>query len=477
MDNGLINKINEITKDKPIFYVTNDAERALGLEKLVQNFHIICIDDNEIVDYMKNAGVKVFCLEKELGEKNTIFRSSVKLLRHPKTQEYIKSFNSQGGFVMTFKISPAFEKFAQSLGLDSLNTTAALNRKYENKISQYQNLGTQINFPKTLLGELGGLSYESLISDLSKELVIQFDLGHTGSGTVFIKEQNEFEEIKNKFPKRMVRVSRKIEGDSYTINAMIGKKATLMAGLSYQITGVKELTDKAGGTVGNDFGFTKNLSGEQVSKVTAQVNKIAEILRQDGYLGFFGVDLIINSDEVYVIEINARQPASVPFVNKLQIKNNQAPLSAYHIASFAGIDFEVNTEEYNSKAIMPMEAGQIFLRNTNEDAFTVNGNVKVGEYRLQSDDSAIDWQKNSVKENVLFLDEEKDKPLIFQKDAYSIEELGNSGMLILTQAKGKSVNSGNELARIQSLQSLIGEDGKPFGWVLESLNSIKKYLE
>ena len=76
--------------DEPIFYVANYVSRGLGLEKLLPNYHLICVDEHPLVDYLIEAGVKVFCLERILQRKNIIFRNSGKLLERPEVEQYIK---------------------------------------------------------------------------------------------------------------------------------------------------------------------------------------------------------------------------------------------------------------------------------------------------------------------------------------------------------------------------------------------------
>ncbi|MBN1916157.1 ATP-grasp domain-containing protein [Candidatus Dojkabacteria bacterium] len=476
INQNLVQKINKLTRNSPIFYVTNDAERALGLEKILNNFHIVCIDHNDMVDYMLNDGVKVFCLEKELGEKNVIFRNSAKLLKHELTQKYIKESSHSGGFLITFKISTAFEKEAEKLGLKVLNTKANLNRKFENKISQYESMSPNgIKFPKTIVGELGAIEYSSLLKEIGEEIVIQFDRGHTGSGTFFVRSKGEFSRIVSDFPKRLVRISSKIEGKVFTLNCIATSKATLCAGLSYQITGVEGLTGQEGGTVGNDFYYISKLSEQLKTRIINEAEKIGSKMKKDGYLGFFGIDLIVRGNEIFVIEINARQPASVSFFNKLQILNDQTPASLYHLAELMGVDYDVEAKMYNTENTQVVKASQIFLRNTENKIFTVCGSVKTGFYRLQSDNSATNWDSETVKDNTIFIDEDKDKPLVYNGEGYSVEQ-SEGGFVLLTQSKGKYINSGNELARIQLMQKAVDEKGNLLQWIRESLIAVNNYL-
>lgn len=475
-----LKQINFKLKDKPLFYICNDPERALGLEALLKNYHIVCVDDSDLFTYIKLQIGNIFSLENHVGQKNALFRSSAKLLEEESVAEYINNNSKQNErFFQTFKISSRFQKLAERYNATLLNTTSQLNKSFENKLRQYRLLKQyEVNFPPTLISKLKELDYQTLADKLGNSLVIQFDRGHTGTGTVFINSIDEFKSIQQKFPDREARVASRVEGFSYTVNAAVSRNGIYVAGLSYQITGVPELTHLEGGTVGNDFSCRQGISSKLKQQIIEEVTKVGFAMKEAGYKGLFGVDLIVSSDQVYIIEVNARQPASVPFHAKLQLRQDEVPLSIIHIMEFMDLIYDIDPIEYCNKGLEPVSAGQLFLRNVTPERFIVNGKIKTGVYRLQSDNSALIFKEHGteVKTNTIFLDEEKDKPLIFQKEGYSIDSIEDGGFLIASQLQGKQVNQGNEIARIQALQSLVGKDGKPFPWAIEALQAIYEYL-
>lgn len=471
-------QVNYKLKDKPLFYLCNDPERALGLENILDNYHIVCVDDSDLFAYLKLQRGNIFSLENHANKSNFIFRNSAKLLEEDSVRDYISTNSGKNKYFQTFKISPRFEKLTEEYNADLLNTTSKLNRDFENKLTQYELLSQyEVNFPDTIITELGKNTYQSIAAQLSSKFVVQFDRGHTGSGTSFINSEAEYEELKQRFSQRKARIAKLINGISYTVNAAVGRNGIYVGGLSYQITGVPELTQSEGGTVGNDFSYREGINENIKQQIVDEVTKIGFAMKETGYKGLFGVDLII-SDNVYVIEVNARQPASIPFYTKLQLINGEVPLSLIHIMEFMDLLYDIDPIEYSNNNLEPITAGQIFLRNGEDDPFIVNGRVKTGIYRLQSDDSALIYGEDgvTVKDNTIFLDEEKDKPLVFQNEAYSIDGVEEGGMLILTQLKGKFVNMGNEIARIQVLQPLVDKEGQPLPWAIESLKAVYEYL-
>ncbi|MFC1780155.1 hypothetical protein ACFLY9_00460 [Patescibacteria group bacterium] len=476
----LIQKVNTKTKNSPIFFATNDAERALGLEKLLNNYHIICIDENDIVDYLEKDNVKIFCLEKKLGKLNGIFRNSNRLLNHKFTTEYISSKTKNIGYLMFFKIAPNLERTANKLGFKILNTTSELNRKFELKLSQYDAIkDINIRLPKTEIIVLKDGDFDNLTKSLGKNFIVQFNRGHTGGGTIEIDSKVKFDELIHIYPNREVKATKQIYGPAYTLNACITKYGIYWGGLSYQMTGVEECTSEKLATVGNDWLYPKNLSKTIHDKIGKFTDIIGQEMSKHGFRGMFGLDIVIDRETnlPHVIEINARQPASMSMFTKLQLLKKQIPLNLLAIAEFLDIDYKIDIEDYNKNASSYFKASQLFIRNRLDNPAKVIGGVKVGAYRLVGDNSAYNWNKGKpkLKTNVIIIDEEKDKPLILDSEAYAIDNV-RAGILILCVKESKVVSPNSEVARIQTKQSLLDKDGKLTVLTKEVVKGLNKYI-
>jgi len=422
--------ISEITKNikiyPTIFFVCTNPERALGLEKVLPNYHIVCIDNSPILKTLTN---NIFCLSKETTD--SIKRNSNSLLQHPLTQKYIRDNtpNNKIPNIIVFKVAPNIERTIDKLGWKILNTTSKLNHTFEHKISQYQILSkANIKLPKTIITKIGESNYKDLSKQFGHEFVLQFNRGHSGEGTIFINSNRQYIELATKFPKREVRIAEKIKGSSWTLNACITKYGIAMGGLSYQVTGLPLLTQHKGGTVGNDWTSSKNLSSEIIQNIINETKRIGEIMQSHGYKGLFGIDLILTPDNnIMIIEINARQIASIAIHNKLMLKNSQIPLSQLHLAEFLFeskqeyqdfIGTEINSKiinQQNIKAMRPIQASQLILRDMEGTKIT----AKSGIYQ----DST------------------------YIKPGYSIEDLNNNKQYLLLNQ-----DFGSDASIIQALQ-------------------------
>ncbi|MBU1895380.1 NUDIX domain-containing protein, partial [Patescibacteria group bacterium] len=67
---------------------------------------------------------------------------------------------------------------------------------------------------------------------------------------------------------------------------------------------------------------------------------IGNKLRHDGWKGLFGIDVVMDekSGKLYLIEINARQPASTSYESSLQIPNNKYQITSFEAHIMALLD-------------------------------------------------------------------------------------------------------------------------------------------
>lgn len=469
----VLSKINAKLANAALFYLSNDPERALGLEHLLPNYHVVHIDASQYGEQLMAAGVAQFCLDDETTE--STFRSSLKLINAPEFQTYYSQHKKDKNYIQTFKISPAFEKAVTKMGATLANTAAELNRKFENKISQYHELSRAgIRMPETVIGVMSELDFGQLRSQLGEQIVVQFDRGHTGESTFFVDSEAEWSELRAQNTHRTARVSRKLEGLPYTINCCVTSQGTYMGGLSFQLTGVTGLTARAGGTVGNDWSYRAEMGAEQLGQLKQLVTDVGQAMATAGYRGMFGIDLIVSAGQVYLIEINARQPASIPMWTKIQLEMGEVPLAALHLAEFLDIGYDLDVQGYNERNMQPQNFAQVFLRSDAD--YQIKTHVAMGSYRLQGDNAAVEPDTGEILPGTIFLDEDRDKPLIWQKTCYNIGQINEGAMLLLTPALNRQIDTGDELARLQLRQSAVDEQGQVAAWVVEALLAVKRKM-
>ena len=435
INNRRINNINMTTintkNTNPIFFITPNPNRAIGLERIIKNYYIICSQKSDIVDYFKKEKVSVLCLNDDK------IKNSGKILADKEVIKYIKekSGNKKAN-IITFKPSPMIQKICDENSFKYMGNDWKLNRKLEDKI-EFVGITKKLKIPnaesRIIKVEENNLAEYSCRLKNKNKFIIQLPRGFSGKATFLIESKKDLNKILKKYKNRKIKISKYLEGKTWTINACVAKNKTLISQPIFQITGLTAYNKNKFGTCGNDYTYGKKLSNKEKEKIFSYTKKIGKYLKGLKYKGIFGLDFIVNSNnEVHLIEINPRLVASIPVFTKLQIQNKEMPFLLSHILKFTSsrqflsegdidqcrLQIKVKPNNFN--------ASQLIIRNIKSKPIKIIKNLKAGIYEIK-----------------------KDK-LIFKEEAYYVNRcLKENEFLIQCAAKNSVINSDIEYANIQ----------------------------
>jgi predicted ATP-grasp superfamily ATP-dependent carboligase len=294
------------TLKKPLVYVARDIERALGM-KPEGNYYIVSNDTPFGRQSQKWSPDNII-----LVQSRKILDTDDLLLRK-ETFDLITKLNAD---VVVFMSTPRTERIAKENEWNLVNPPAVLARKVEEKISQIKWLAEDAKLlpPHNI----------SAVKDVvfaGEKFVLQFNHSHTGEGTFIIDSEKVLTHLQRKFPERECRTVQFIEGPIFTVNSVVAKDKIVVGNPSYQITGISPFTDLSFSTVGNDWSLPhdpKYTGAYEETKKLAE--KVGARLKKDGWKGLFGIDVVFDfkTRKTFLLEINARQPASAVFESWLQ---------------------------------------------------------------------------------------------------------------------------------------------------------------
>ncbi len=303
--NSVIKAISKRLSERRLFYVCRDLERAVGIDLTLPDYYIIT-NYNEYSAKMALQYPNIILIK----EKEQLDTRS--LLMRKQTLETIK----KNDFVLVFKSNTLIEGECKKNGWKLLNPNAKLADKIEGKISQIYWLGKLVKYlPPHRVDVCENVKWEG------KPFILQFSHAHTGSGTMFINSEKKLNELATKFPRREVRITKFINGPVFTNNNVVWGNKILTGNINYQITGLSPFTDNEFATIGNDWSLPHEiLNSKQIKDYKKIATEIGKKLCKDGWKGLFGVDIIVDAKtgQLYLLEINARQPASTTFESQLQ---------------------------------------------------------------------------------------------------------------------------------------------------------------
>jgi predicted ATP-grasp superfamily ATP-dependent carboligase len=301
-------------------------------------------------------------------------------------QSITKSTVEEHARIVVFKNTKQIEKIASERGWVLLNPSAALAETIENKITQVAWLGELAAYlPAHKIQKIKDVKPEYADKKIVP-FIIQWAHSHTGDGTILISDEKELTALREKFPEREARISAFIKGPSFTMNVIAAPTTSTLpheANISYQITGALPFTENPWSTIGNDWSVTHSiLSEKNLAEIQEMTAKISEKMHTAGWRGLFGIDLIYDEerDEIRLIEINARQPASTSFESQLQL--------GLRIAGVPG----VTTFEAHLSALIATPVKSATKKSVGEHSIHINDGAQIIQ-RVTTTIKALDTKK------------------------------------------------------------------------------------
>lgn len=338
----------------PVIYVARDIERALGFHLPHKDFYIISNATPYAKKVFEYDPTSILLLPYENEQRDT-----QELLQDPKAVEFID--NIPNAHIVVFKNTAQIETICTQHNWPLLNPPAKLARQVEEKISQVKWLGPLRTYlPPHEITVCKNLTWNT---EKPEPFIVQFNHAHSGDGTLFIKEETQLKELQAKFPEREVRKTNYIPGPVFTVNNIVTSERVLMGNVSYQITGLLPFTDNSFTTVGNDWALPHTLLSEKQKNLLVDiVQDVGKKLQNDGWRGLFGVDVIVlgETQELYLLEINARQPASTSYESRLQRRARERE-GQIGITLFEA-HIKALTDEQFRESIIPIKDGAQLLQ-------------------------------------------------------------------------------------------------------------------
>ncbi|MEK7623985.1 MAG: hypothetical protein AAB408_04980 [Patescibacteria group bacterium] len=334
--------LEQALQKNPIVYVTRDRERALGIPENTPGYYIIS----------NKPGVAKL--------------DTWQLLEQPETIGLMASLPKAS--IVVFKNTSQIEAVCKKYNWRLLNPPAALSAKVEEKISQVEWLGKLKKYlPPHHIDTLKNIAWDACPAQSKDgaEFILQFNRAHTGLGTTLVQSKEQLQALQEKFPNRPVRVTQYINGPMFTNNNVVTRDTILVGNINYQITGLPPFTDQAFATIGNEWTLPGTLLSARQKKQYGEIATAVGLqLRASGWRGLFGIDAIKDTEtgKLFLIEINARQPASTTFESQLQ-QSYKLKTKSYQLTTFEAHLLALLDADLKDTQLIPVTDGsQIILR-------------------------------------------------------------------------------------------------------------------
>ncbi len=319
--------LNDFLKENPVIYVAKEPDKGLGFLESREGFFVMTPKE-KIFPEIEKKFPKTFLYSSPAGNSRLILENS----------ENLKTIKEKKAKILVFKNTAQIETLVKKNDLEILNPKSEISAKIENKLEQF-------NWLEELKEFLPPNSKTSLVKDLlwkGEPFILQWNIGHSGDGTIFVENEKDLEQLKKTFPNRLAKTSKKINGHTFTSNNVAFADRLKIGNLSFQITGFKPLTENPFSTVGNDFGLPKKiLSEKNLTDYKLLAEKIGQKIITSGFFGIFGLDLIFDPENQkwHLLEINARQTSSSCLESWLgEEKDADNTIFSNHLSALLSLD-------------------------------------------------------------------------------------------------------------------------------------------
>ena len=375
----------EAKSPRTIVYVTRDIERALGM--MPNKYYRIITNRTPDSESVKEQFSEFITLIDPQNDPRTVATESLKIqdlldtnqLLETSTMSKLMAEIGTDAAILVFKNTTLIESICKKNGWPLLNPSANLAEKIENKITQIE-----------WLDELGKKYLPSHIVAPTKDLIwkkepliIQWAHGHTGDGTILVNSGEELAALQAKFPERPSRATSFVVGPSFTLNIVTTPNGVYTGNISYQITGLPPFTDNPFSTIGNDWSLPHTLLSEnEILSIEDMAREIGTKMSQEGWCGMCGIDIIRDQErgQIFLIEINARQPASTTFESFLQQENRRNGVVGVTI--FEAYITALLGDKIESPIVIINDGAQIIKRVTKDSKTLSTDEEVVGSLEL-----------------------------------------------------------------------------------------------
>jgi hypothetical protein len=403
------------TNDVPIYFFGATPFNLLGLDRWVRNFSYVTY-----YDAWDGAHPRVFTPShkpyQEFGSGEEINNW---LLTNPEVRAHIDAATARGvrpKVAMVFFDSET-EDVCRELGYDLILPPAGLRQKLDSKIVTTR-LGNEAGAPSvpnvlTRVDDWASLTAAAEKAGLGDELVVQTPYGDSGKTTFFISSEADWRKHSVDIVGEEIKVMRRINNRPVAVEAVLTQCGTIVGPFMSELIGYKKLTPARGGWCGNEM-YPEVLSAENRRTATQLVRRLGDRLANEGYRGFFEVDVLVDTDtgDVYLGELNPRISGASAITNVTAGAYADVPLFLFHILEYMNVDFDLDVDEINERWEELASAdvwSQLILKETDDIVQRLTGAPRTGQYSIDGSGAlvfrrpALDWHQLQNESEAFFL--------------------------------------------------------------------------
>lgn len=372
----------------PVVGISVSAFNRTGIGEYLPNYKIISMKNGRDLEILQKD-FEILSLEKISGKRD-FNRNPVHLLKNRASKDFLKKLDRP--HLIFYRVTENIERLCDENGWEIIGNRVSVFS--DNKI-RFRKVIEELGLPVIpgQVSKIGNVSYKELSEKYGGGFVIQLQEESGGKGTFFIRSLRDFKEcgekIKKKFGNPEVLITKFISGSSPSLTGCVTKHGILYTNLQYQLLDVPGvLNPKTGNGIfcGHDWGSSHDFPGHIIKQAYDYAERVGNYLKTNGYRGIFGLDMVMDKERIYVVELNPRLLGSFPVLTMIQELNREPILMGFHILEFLGEKYDLDVEEVNRLIKKPKIGAQLILFNKYGTSAKNRGSLRSGVYVMEDNE-------------------------------------------------------------------------------------------
>lgn len=335
----------------------------------------------------------LFSVEKDRGRRENWGNKDLEMLWEAPTRKRIEAYIESVKEPINTVCYRSLDVLERDSRFRVLAPPLVLKDLFDDKLRQlelFSMLG--VKTPTNFVCPLNETTFTKTIDIFDGPFVVQPPVGSSGENTYFVKHETDFDRVKDVLdPVQPVKLSGYLPVPSLNGHCVVLKTReglrSIAACPSVQIVGAHGCTSRAEVYCGNDFSAAGRVPESIREEVCAVMEKIGLFMGTKGFLGLFGMDFLLNGEEVLALEINPRFQGSTMLLSLLQVDRGEVPLTALHVMQFMGLieEFPKDFLEQSKRMYRtPYKGAHLIVHSLKDNHCRIEHDMEAGIYTFEN---------------------------------------------------------------------------------------------
>ncbi len=381
------------TNTRPICLVGATPLHLLGLDRWVRGFSYVVARDPW-------DGAHPLVMAPSIGPPDDV-RGGAQLnnwlLGHPQVRAHLAARAAPGvrPMLVMVDVDARTEQLCAELGYDLALPRAALRERLDSTLTATR-LGIEAGAPSVPhvlcpVRDYAGLLAAAQAAGLGTDLVVRTASGDSGTTTFFVADESGWKAHEHEIAgpggaDQVVTVMRRTDARTLAVEAVLTRHGTLVGPVLAELTGDPRLTPYRGGWCGDELS-PGAVPAALRARTVALVRRLGDRLAALGYLGAFGVDVLVDdaAGEVYLGELHPRISGASAITTVAVPAYADLPLFAFHLLEHLDVDYDLDVEELDARWCDLGDAdewGQLVISQTSPLVQLITRSAPTGHYEV-----------------------------------------------------------------------------------------------